>query len=100
MFVRPRSLACACVVAVALCAPARLRADEGDAALYIRTDTDRTTVIAPRVRGQVAIEEATRLSAVYAVDVWTSASIDIMTSASQVPVTEQRDEIDLSVDHE
>jgi hypothetical protein len=37
---------------------------------------------------------------VYAVDVWTSASIDIMTSASQIPVTEQRDELDVSIDHE
>jgi hypothetical protein len=93
------SIACA-FAAVAAFFAVRARADEVDAALYIRSDTDRTTVIAPRVRGQVAIEEATKLSAVYAVDVWTSASIDIMTSASQVPVTEQRDEFNLAVDHE
>jgi hypothetical protein len=52
------------------------------------------------VRGSVTIEEQTKVGVVYAVDVWTSASIDIMTSASQVPVTEQRDELDVSVDQE
>jgi len=94
-----RSVACT-LFAVGVCASTLASADEVDAALYIRSDSDRTTVIAPRVRGQVAIDEQTEISAVYSVDVWTSASIDIMTSASQVPVTEQRDEIDLAVDHE
>lgn len=88
------------LLAVCVCTSPRALADEVDAALYIRTDSDRTTVIAPRLRGQVAIDEQTKIGAVYSVDVWTSASIDIMTSASKVPVTEQRDEIDISVDHE
>lgn len=63
-------------------------------------DSDHTTVVAPRLRVQVPLAETTKATAIYAVDVWTSASIDIMASASRVPVTEQRDEIDLSVDHE
>lgn len=66
---------------------------------YIRTDSDRTTVIAPRIRVDYPIVEGTTVDAVYAVDIWTSASIDIRTSASKVPVTEQRDEFDLSVAH-
>jgi hypothetical protein len=44
--------------------------------------------------------KTSRLTFTYAADIWTSASIDIMTSASQRPVTEQRDEIDVSADHE
>lgn len=96
---RPRCLWCA-LLAVGLGASARANADDVSAALYVRTDSDNTTVIAPRARAEVAIEEQTKLGVVYAVDVWTSASIDIMTSASQIPVTEQRDEVDLSVDHE
>src|SRR5262245_22825665 len=80
--------------------PARSRAQEAATAIYGRTDSDQTVVVAPRLRVQAALAESTRASVVYAVDVWTSASIDIRTSASKVPVTEQRDEIDASLDHE
>lgn len=80
--------------------PLRARSQEAAAAVYVRTDSDRTVVVAPRLRVQARVAEATRISATYAVDIWTSASIDIRTSASKVPVTEQRDEIDLAVDHE
>ena len=76
------------------------RADELATAVYVRTDTDDTTVIAPRLRGQLELAETTKATLVYAVDVWTSASIDIMASASKRPVTEQRDELDVSIDHE
>jgi hypothetical protein len=78
----------------------RARAQEAGMAVYVRTDSDRTVVVAPRLRVQARVAEPTRVSATYAADVWTSASIDIRTSASKVPVTEQRDEIDLSIDHE
>jgi hypothetical protein len=88
------------LVLTCLAGPGEGRADELATAVYVRTDSDKTVVIAPRLRAQVDVAETTRANAVYAVDVWTSASIDIMTSASQVPVTEQRDEIDFSVDHE
>src|SRR5262245_6636464 len=76
-----------------------VHADELASAVYVRTDSDETLVVAPRLHAQLPIEEATNLNFTYAVDVWTSASIDIMTSASKVPVTEQRDELDLAVDH-
>ncbi len=67
-------------------------------ALYVRNDSDGTTVITPRLAVGAALNEATRLDVVYTVDVWTSASVDIRVSASK-PVTEQRDEIDVSVSH-
>src|SRR5262245_58628048 len=91
-----------CLLAVLGCAIASVRAhaQEAATAIYVRTDSDKTLVVAPRLRVQAALAETTRVSASYAVDVWTSASIDIRTSASKVPVTEQRDEIDLSVDQE
>lgn len=75
-------------------------AQEAASAVYVRTDTDHTVVIAPRLRVTAPIVETTRVSVTYAADVWTSASVDIMASASKVPVTEQRDEIDVSLDHE
>jgi hypothetical protein len=74
--------------------------------LYVRTDTDQTTVVTPRLHVGTPLSDATRLDLVYTADVWTSASVDIRTSASkrldsqvQQPVTEQRDEIDLSLVH-
>jgi len=64
--------------------------------VYVRTDTDKTTVISPRLQARAPITDSTSAELVYAVDVWSSASIDIRTSASKA-VTEQRDEIDASV---
>lgn len=76
---------------------AEVVAQEVSLANYIRTDSDRTTVVAPRLRVDYPIAEGTTVDAIYAADIWTSASIDIRTSASKIPVTEQRDEFDLSV---
>jgi hypothetical protein len=67
--------------------------------IYVRQDTDRTTVIAPRLHVGAPVDDRTRVDLVYTADVWTSASVDIRASASK-PVTEQRDEIDATVTHE
>jgi len=79
---------------------------EASSAVYVRTDTDETTVITPRLELGAPLSEETRLDLTYSVDVWTSASIDIRTSASigvdsETPqkVTEQRDEIDVALTH-
>lgn len=69
------------------------------ASVYVRTDTDNTTVITPRLQARAPITESTSAEIVYAVDVWSSASIDIRTSASKA-VTEQRDEINAAVTQE
>lgn len=66
--------------------------------VYVRTDSDQTTVVTPRVRVGTNVTERTRVDVVYTADVWSSASIDIRASASKV-VTEQRDEINASVEH-
>ena len=77
-------------------------------AFYMRTDSDTTVVYTPRLRVSAPLAEETRLDLVYTVDVWSSASVDIRTSASlpveeggdppkQRKVTEQRDEIDVGL---
>lgn len=76
------------------------RADELASAIYVRTDSDSTTVVSPRARAKHSFSEETSLDATYAVDVWSSASIDIRTSASVRNVTEQRDELDVGLSHE
>jgi len=66
----------------------------------VRTDSDSTTVVSPRARAEHDLSEETAIEATYAVDVWSSASIDIRTSASVHAVTEQRDELDVGITHE
>jgi hypothetical protein len=85
---------------VLVCAEGAARADEVSSALYVRSDSDQTLVVSPRVRGNKHVGETTSVDVTYAADVWTSASIDIRTSASVRPVTEQRDELDLALSHE
>jgi hypothetical protein len=68
-------------------------------AVYVRADSDRTVVVAPRWHVGAPVGDATHLDFVYTADVWTSASIDIRTSASK-PVTEQRDELTTSLSHD
>jgi hypothetical protein len=83
---------------LALCAwPLDLRADGVGAAVYVRTDTDHTTVVSPHASAQTQLTEDVLLDARYSADVWSSASIDIRASASVRPVTEQRDEINVGV---
>ena len=62
--------------------------------VYVRVDGDHTTVVSPRVRLRKRVLEATDVEVTYSADVWTSASVDIRASAS-VPVTEQRDELEV-----
>lgn len=67
-------------------------------AIYVRTDSDRTTVVSPRVHVTAPLGPDSQTELVYTADVWSSASIDIRTAASQ-RVIEQRDEIDVSLAH-
>jgi hypothetical protein len=87
-----------CLFALLSCATAHAQT-EASTTLYIRTDTDHTTVITPRLHVAAPVAEGTRLDLVYTVDVWTSASVDIRASASK-PITERRDEIHANVSHE
>lgn len=86
------------LLAAALSAGAR--AEDAAGALYVRTDSDATTVISPRIRASKHLGESTDVDATYAADIWTSASVDIRASASVRPVTEQRDEVGLGLRQE
>ncbi|HKP59765.1 MAG TPA: DUF3570 domain-containing protein [Polyangiales bacterium] len=74
-------------------------AQQAASAVYVRSDTDQTLVITPRVSVQAPIDDSTRVDVAYSADVWSSASVDIRTSASRA-VTERRDEINASVSHD
>ena len=77
----------------------KARADDMAAAIYVRGDTDHTTVVSPRARVSQSFREATRVDVVYQADVWTSASVDVRASASVRPIWEQRDELNLNLSH-
>lgn len=75
-------------------------ADEVGSAVYVRSDSDHTTIVSPHIRWQGNAGEHTQIDAAYTVDVWSSASIDVRTSATKRPrITEQRDELDFSATH-
>jgi hypothetical protein len=75
----------------------QVRADDVTSAIFVRQDSDHTTVVSPHVRAQKAVTDELQVYAGYSADVWTSASIDIRASASVKPVTEQRDELNVGL---
>lgn len=69
-------------------------------AVYVRTDSDRTTVVSPRVHLRQPLRgPQTRLDVTYSLDAWTSASVDIRTAATPV-VRENRHEAVVGVERE
>jgi hypothetical protein len=69
-------------------------------AIYVRTDSDTTTVVTPQVhfRSGIGPGAKTGVDVVYTADMWTSASVDVRSAASR-EVSEQRDEITVGIDH-
>src|SRR5262249_47201830 len=87
--------------------PRLAKADSLASSVFVRTDSDKTLVVSPRAHVDKHLDEATTLDVSYAADIWTSASIDIRTSASKLlpgggvePITEQRDELDFALAHQ
>jgi hypothetical protein len=74
----------------------RARPSEAASAVYVRSDTDRTTVVSPRARVAAVLGDAAELEASHAVDAWSSASVDITTAATGV-VRERRHETNAGV---
>lgn len=69
-------------------------------AVYVRTDSDRTTVVSPRVHLRQPLRgPQTRLDVTYSLDAWTSASVDIRTAATPI-VRESRHEGVVGVERE
>lgn len=62
------------------------------ASVYSRSDTNATTIWAPRARAGIKVGDSASFDTVYALDAWTSASVDIVTAASK-QVHEVRQEV-------
>jgi hypothetical protein len=69
-------------------------------AVYVRTDSDHTTVVSPRAHLRQPIAgPRTQLDITYGLDAWTSASVDIRTAATTT-VRELRHEASAAVERE
>jgi hypothetical protein len=88
-----------CAFTLMLALPSSAHADALSSAVYVRSDSDHTVVVSPRARAAKKLGDSTEVDVSYAADIWTSASIDIRTSASRA-VTEQRDELDFALSQE
>lgn len=70
-----------------------------DTSLYVRSDTDSTTVIAPRAHVGARLGDSFGLDATYAMDSWTGASIDVVTAATHA-IHELRHEVNAGASYE
>lgn len=68
-------------------------ATEASTGLYVRADTDDTTVVSPHVRVRGRATEALTVETAYTVDAWTGASVDVTTAATEA-ITEVRHELE------
>jgi hypothetical protein len=73
-------------------------ADSLTSAIFVRADSDHTVVVSPRAHLEYKPQPELQADFTYAADIWTSASVDVRAMAT-VPITEQRDELDLGVSY-
>jgi hypothetical protein len=79
----------AAIVLVASCSH-HPKLTEASSSVYLRSDTDATTIVSPTVKVGGSAGSAT-LAGTYSVDAWTGASVDVVTAATEA-ITEQRHE--------
>lgn len=65
---------------------------EAAQAVYVRTDSDATTIVSPRTKVTGTIDGAFTVEGAYSVDIWTGASVDVITAGTPA-IHEQRHEI-------
>jgi hypothetical protein len=80
------------------CAGHAPRVTDASSTVYVRSDTDATTIVSPTVKLAGRTDHAT-LAATYSVDAWTGASIDVVTAATGA-IHERRNEIDAAAGYE
>lgn len=81
------------LVLLAMVAPPAPSGGQARGGLYVRSDSDHTTVVSPRAHlRQPVAGPQNRIDITYSLDAWTSASVDIRTAATPTLVKEQRHE--------
>lgn len=81
------------LLALVMASPPAPSGGQARGGVYVRTDSDHTTVVSPRAHlRQPVAGPQNRVDISYSLDAWTSASVDIRTAASPTIVKEQRHE--------
>src|SRR3954467_12410930 len=80
------------------CAGHAPRLTDASSTVYVRSDTDATTIVSPTVKLGARADKAT-VAATYSVDAWTGASVDVVTAATKA-ITERRHEVDDAVGYD
>ena len=79
------------IAAAAACGAAHDREVHAASTVYVRTDTDDTTIVSPGVTASGKPSENTTLTAGYTIDAWSGASVDVVSAATGT-ITERRHE--------
>lgn len=77
------------------CAGHAPRLTDASSTVYVRSDTDATTIVAPTVKLAGKLDQVT-LDGTYSVDAWTGASVDVVTAATKA-IHERRNEVDAAL---
>jgi len=88
----------ACLLVAVGCAGHAPKVTNASSTVYVRSDTDATTIVAPTVHLAGKVDHAT-LAATYTVDAWTGASVDVVTAATKA-IHEKRNEVDATAGYE
>lgn len=88
----------AALLLVVSCGGHAAKVTDASSAVYLRSDTDATTIVAPAVHLAGAVDHTT-VGATYTIDAWTGASVDVVTAATKA-IRENRNEVDAQVGHE
>lgn len=84
------------VIACCACASSGQRMTKAASSVFVRTDSDRTTIITPSLSVAADVTSTTNIEASYEIDAWTGASIDVVTAATGA-IEEIRHETDVAV---
>ena len=75
-----RWLFVACVIASGCTGPQRMT--KAASALYVRADSDHTTIVTPSANVAASVARATAIEAAIEIDAWSGASVDVVTAAT------------------
>jgi hypothetical protein len=87
------------LIACGACGGTPQRFTKAASSVYVRSDTDRTTVVTPQLAVAANVSSSTNVEVSYEVDAWTGASVDVVTAATSA-VTERRNEVDAGISHQ
>lgn len=87
----------AALLLVVSCGGHAVKVTDAVSSVYVRSDTDATTIVAPTVHLAGAIDHTT-VGATYSIDAWTGASVDVVTAATKA-IHEKRNEVDAQLGH-